>query len=363
MKKVLQITGSLRLGGLETVTSNYLRYKQSDSIQYTYLVYGEETGFFEPFIVNYGGEVVHISSPNQNIFSFIKDLNSVFINYGPFDAVHTHPSFNSAICLMIAAIRKVPLRISHSHTNRLSEPVSNIKQVYNTFMRFILQKFSTNIIACSEVAGTYLFGKHFFKLYGEVILNGIDMSRYFFNPDKRRYIRNKFDLENDVVLGHIGTLNDVKNQQFLIHILSKLKTSSRSYKLLLVGDGPNLESIKEQIKNNNLENMVKLVGQQSNSEDYLMAMDIFLFPSKLEGLGLAAVEAQVADLPVIISDQVPEEVISTNDCFRLPLDEELWINKIENIEIRSDRKGIYIEKFDVNETTKKTEKLYLKPYR
>ncbi|MFW3480845.1 glycosyltransferase [Aerococcus urinaeequi] len=357
MKKVLQITGSLRLGGLETVATNFAKYKQDKNIQYFYLVYGEEIGEYEETILQYGGIIIHIPTTPTDIFNYYYEFKNVLDTYGPFDAIHCHTSFSSAISLLISKRYGIPKRITHSHTDRSSIKNSLIRKLYIKVMQKIINKSTTDAVACSLGAGKYLFGDKYFLHKGTVILNGINEKDYQFDVDVRKNIRKQLKLDDHILLGHVGTLNDVKNQSFLLEIIYKISRENEKFKLLLVGNGPDYKKLNKRIKELNIEDNVFLVGQKENANDYLMAIDFFLFPSKLEGLGLAAVEAQISGLPTIISQNVPEEVIATTNCFKLPLNVDLWCDLIlQNKGINRESK--FIEQFEMKRSIKKIEELY-----
>lgn len=358
MKKVLQVTASLKIGGLERVGYNYSKYQKNKKIQYVYLVYGGNIGEYEKNLIDNGVEVVHIDEPNSNYIHFVKQVYEVLIKYGPFDAVHSHPSFNSGLVMLAARFAKVPIRITHAHTDRSSIKLGRVNKLYNQCMQFLIQKFATTYIAVSENAGKYLFGEKFFKKFGQVILNGIDQNKFDYSARTRNIIREQLSLKDEILLGHTGTLNDVKNQEFMIDIMVNLSKQHSNYKLLLVGDGKNRNVLEEKARRLSLNEKVIIIGQTEKPEEYLMAMDIFLFPSKFEGLGLSAVEAQISGLPTLISDKVPQEVNTSNNCYQLPLIQDLWIQKIIDINKNDKRTGIYLEKFDIDHQIKETERLY-----
>ena len=55
-----------------------------------------------------------------------------------------------------------------------------------------------------------------------------------------------------------------------------------------------------------LQDSVIFLGDKKNIADYLCAMDVFIFPSKFEGLGIASIEAQASGIPVVMSDRIPK---------------------------------------------------------
>lgn len=356
MIKVLHVLGSLRVGGLETVATNYYRYINRTKYHFTYLVYENVQDGYEEEILKLGGEIIKL--PHKSNMNLVNNIKMVLREYGPFDIVHSHLYFTSGKVMKAAYDEKVLTRVAHSHTAR---PVSSIfKKIYYSNMKGYLKRYATDYIACSSAAGNHLFGKEFFENNGRIIKNSIDSERTNFNKDQRNIIRNQYNYKNKTVLGHVGTLNDVKNQSFLINILSKL---DQRFVLMLVGEGSNKENLINEAKALNVFDRVTFIGRADNVHAYLSAMDMFLFPSLYEGLGLALIEAQAANLPCIISDRIPREAIVNESVDQLQLDERKWIKAISNfanIKINRDYVNSNIQKagYDVKSMMKELEKVY-----
>ena len=93
--------------------------------------------------------------------------------------------------------------------------------------------------------------------------------------------------------------------------------------MLLVGEGEALAALKEQAGRLSISNAVIFFGNTSEVEKLLWAMDVFVFPSIFEGLGIAAVEAQAAGLPTLCSDRVPQEALASSLAQQISLDAPL----------------------------------------
>ena len=100
-----------------------------------------------------------------------------------------------------------------------------------------------------------------------------------------------------------------------------------------------------------LQDFVIFLGVKSNVNEYMQAMDVFLFPSLYEGLGIVAIEAQVSKLPVFISDAVPDEVMISDNIYRVNLtdNDDVWSDKVLNNTI--DRAMVQIDSIKCKEYT------------
>ena len=116
MKHILQVTGSLRVGGLEAVAMNCVRYSDKERYHFDFLVYGDTIETYEQEAINLGCNVYHISSPQKGYLNFYKNVKKIMESNGPYDVVHAHTFFNSGIIMRAAYKAKVPVRIAHSHS-------------------------------------------------------------------------------------------------------------------------------------------------------------------------------------------------------------------------------------------------------
>ncbi len=329
-RKILQVTGSLRMGGVEKVAINYYKYIDKDEFEFDYLVFGDEKGDLEYQVEYLGGRVLRIPHPRKGLIDFYKNIRNILRKEGPYDVVHSHPLFISGLVMKAAYEEKVATRIAHSHSARDNLKVSLKKKVYNVAMKFYLKKYSNIFLACSVSAGNYLFGAKFFGQNGQVINNGIDLEKFNFDISIRNKVRNQLRLDKSFVLGHIGRLSDVKNQTFVLDVFNRVKQNYSDSKLILVGDGPDKRKLIKYAKNLEIYNDVIFLGTREDANELLQAMDLLLFPSKYEGLGIAILEAQVAGLRCVISDIIPKEVDVTSLNSRLSLNDDLnkWADEV-----------------------------------
>lgn len=116
----------------------------------------------------------------------------------------------------------------------------------------------------------------------------------------------------------------------------------------------------------NCSSYVKLFGERHNINEIMQAFDIFLFTSLKEGLGIVAIEAQAAGLPVLASDNIPQETNITKNIKYLNLDEgvEKWsaaIRQTINDFQRTDVYDIIVESgYDIGQSAKELENFYIK---
>lgn len=106
--------------------------------------------------------------------------------------------------------------------------------------------------------------------------------------------------ENTLILLSVGELNKNKNHETVLQALSKLKDKNFIY--LICGRGVLKEYLERKIQELHIENKVKLLGYRNDVMEILKISDLFIFPSKREGLPVSVIEAMAAGLPVIASN-------------------------------------------------------------
>ena len=114
-------------------------------------------------------------------------------------------------------------------------------------------------------------------------------------------------LSKDVtVVGHVGRFNRQKNHEFLLEVFHKyVQEFNPTAHLLLVGTGELQKAIQKKVQQFRLTDQVHLLGGRPDVNRLLQAMDLFLFPSFMEGLSVSMVEAQCVSLPCVVSDRIP----------------------------------------------------------
>lgn len=356
MKKIAIIVKNLELHGISTVVMNCS--KRMDSAKFDITIFSGKninSEYLNECEKN-NIKIVELPLKNKNPIKYYVQLYKK-MEKNIYDVCHVHGnSSEMLIGLLIAKIKKIKVRIAHCHT------VKNKNRKVHKLLNLLCHKLYTEACACSESAGEWLF-KDFC-----VVSNGIDLEEYIFDNKKREKIRKKLDIkDNEIVLGNVGRFNEYKNQTFLIELMEELLKKNKNIKLLLVGDGPQYQEMKEFISSKKIRNNIILYGETHSVNEIYSAMDVFVFPSKCEGLGIVAIEAQASGLPGIISDNVPSEIIINDNFTQLPLEISDWMNCIKNFEINNEkRKNINYEKmkkFSIKESVNLLEQIYTKERR
>jgi len=180
----------------------------------------------------------------------------------------------------------------------------------------------TNIVAVSEDIRTLLINMVGINSHlVSVIPNGVDIDRFSFNAEKRRIMRDQLGvLDNQLLLGTVGSYYPVKGHGFLIEAMQQLLGIHHNIKLVMAGQGPLVEELQKKIILNGLESDAQLIGYIEDTTGLLSALDIFVMPSLSEGQPLALLEA-AANGRCIVSTNVggiPEIVQNGENAILVP---------------------------------------------
>lgn len=357
MNRVLHIVPNMNVGGLETFIMNVYRNIDRDEIQFDFLEHYMESSYYDDEIIKLGGKIYHFSLRNDNnIFKYIINLNKFFREHKEYKVIHCHMESVGAMVFLIAKFHGVKVRIGHAHTDSVPKGIKGkVKKITSWFFKYT----TTVNLACSKEAGNYLFKNKKFK----VIPNGIDFELFKFNEDKRKLLRDKYNFsDNNFVIGHVGRMDDAKNQLFLLDVFYEYHKYNSLAKLVLVGDGELRSKIVDKINDLKLNGDVLLLGVRSDVNELLSMFDLFAFPSKFEGLGIVLIEAQLNGLRTIASDVIPRNTNISNYISYLPLDVMGFVNEFKKYNYR-DNKIIYKknkDSFDIRLVVDKIKKIYNK---
>ena len=361
--KVAQVMGKWLGGGVEAVVMNYYRHIDKNKIQFDFIFDNDSKNIPYEEIKKLGGEVILIS-PYQNAYKYHKQLKKV-LKDGKYKIVHSHINTLSVFSLFAAKCAGVPVRIAHSHstTNKKEKKRNLMKQTLRPFSRL----FATDYMCCSEFAGRWLFGnKEYDKGNVYLLNNAIDLDRFIYNEEVRKQKRKELGISDDtLVIGHIGRFVSQKNHMFLIDIFNELHKKESNSMLLLAGQGPLQDEIKEKVCNLQLDNNVKFLGQINNPNELYQVFDTFILPSLYEGLPVVGVEAQSAGLLCVLSDNMTKEtkLLSSTKFMSLSLGGDAWseviLQSLQEYKREDKQYEIYNNGFNIKKEVKKLEKKYV----
>ena len=353
--RVAQIMGKLWAGGVEMVVFNYYRAIDKSKIQFDFYYDADSTVEPSQDLIDMGARFYKLP-PYQKLPQYIRELEK-HLRENHYLIVHSHLNTISVFPLFAAWMCRVPVRIAHNHSVPSGKELK--RDILKYFLRIFARVYSTDYFACSEKAGRWIFGESNYDAGRVVIVrNATDFKR--FKPDKIKTekLKRELGLTDKLVIGHIGRFTYAKNHEFLLDVFKKLSEIREDAVLLLVGDGELNQTIHNLVKRKGLESRVVFTGQVSTPEQYYKLASVIVVPSIFEGLSLTTIESQIAGVPAVVSEAIPEEAVISDGVVRLNLKSPNWINSIlsmENKTVVLNEKSI---NYDIYYAVKKLENWY-----
>ena len=362
--RILQVLGSMNHGGAQSFIMNLYRNIDRSKIQFDFVVHTLDEGIYDNEINILGGKIFPCPKyTGKNHFEYVSWWKTFFREHPEYYVIHGHVRSTAFIFLNIAKHYGL-VTISHSHSTSSGK---GLKAIVKNIMQYPIRYTADYLFACSKVAGDWLFGnKACASDKFHIVNNSIDAERFTFDEKIRCEKRKEFNLQDKFVIGHVGRFTPEKNHSGLIKIFKEVHDIKNNSVLLLVGDGELRQTIEVEIENLGLKDSVIFAGVRSDIDELMQAMDIFVFPSLWEGLGIVVIEAEASGLRSIVANTIPKETFITDLVEALPLKEspEVWAKKIlshnHNYERKNTFEDITMNGYNIRDNAKWIENFYLK---
>lgn len=362
MIRILHSVSNMDRAGVETMLMNYYRHIDRNKVQFDFLCNKTKPGAYDEEIIDMGGRIFHTPGLNPfKYFRYLKYMKDFLKDHSEYKIVHAHNGAFIVYPLFAAKKNKVPVRISHVHSASFT---FDLKWPLKVFCKPWIPFCCTKKWACGKDAGLFYYGKRALDNNEVLVIkNAIEIDRFLFNNDLRNRIRDKYDLRNKFVVGHVGRFDKQKNHTFLIDVFDEIYNQNKNARLLLLGDGSLIEVIKDKVSELGLQDAVVFVGNVDNVNEFYQAMDCFVLPSIWEGLPVVGIEAQAADLPCVFSDDVTDETMILSTTKFLSRNESIrkWADTILDSKVskRTDRSNeLRKAGYDIKEEAKKLMSIY-----
>ena len=354
------------LGGIETFLMNLYRCIDRNQIQFDFLCHNRIKSAYSDEILSLGGRMYCIPGITHGGFlNYEHNLYKFFCDHKEYKVVHSHMNDLNGVILKQAYKAGIKKRFSHIHTVYRNKDL--LFKLRVSFFKLYLNRYTTHAFACSKLAGDRLYsGKH--KKTFVVIPNAIDTELFQFSLDKRETIRKTLGIDNNPLIGHVGRFAPVKNHSFMLACFKEFIRSFPDAKLVFIGKGDLENESKVKAEALGIKKSVLFLGNRTDVNDILSALDVFLFPSISEGLPVSVVEAQASGLQILASDSISSDSRITDLYYSLSLSEPLekWSEKIKELYLNSHNydRAEYSQKvlekgFDIKQTAIFLTKLYM----
>lgn len=360
MNRILIFGMTENPGGVESFLINYYRNINRTKIQFDFLCNSRDAVAYEEELIRLGGRTFHITARSKDRKTYKKELADVFqIHASEWSAIWVNVcSLANIDYLKMAKKYGIKKRIIHSHNSQNMD--SKLRVLLHMWNKRSIDKYATDFWACSEDAAHWFYNDELMKK-AVVIHNAIDVERMKFNEEKRKTIRSQYGLDDKFVIGNVGRLHFQKNQEFAIDVFNDYHKANLDSVLVLVGQGEDEEKLKAKVVKYEIADSVIFTGVQKDIQGWLSSFDLFLFPSRFEGLSVVALEAQANGIPILASSKaIPEEARINSNVTICELDAEPieWVRMIDELKtVGRQTNNFQIEHkgFDIKREVKRVE--------
>lgn len=291
--RVLYLVPDLVVGGVTSVVLSNIKELQKKNceillVSLSNVNISDQTDF----------SIKALNIPKKDIIKFItslKKFHTIVQQFKP-DIIHSH-TYNANIYIRMYSIiyDNSIIKICNEH---------GTLQENNKSFRHMLYKctghFHDHFVNVSDYSlKSYINLGLFDSKRSTVLYNGIDTDKYQFANSNNVTL----DKDDILVFGYIGRLSEEKDPLNLLKAVTYLRSiTDDKFKVIIVGDGPEVEVMQKYIVNNNIEHLVSLVGMQKDIVPYLKGIDTLVLPSKTEGLPTVVLEAMSMKRLVVATD-------------------------------------------------------------
>ena len=284
--KVLQVIPAFQVAGAEVMCENlcYALSRQGCDVIAVSL-YTEHTLITER-LKQAGIRIIFLGKKEGFDFSVYRKLYHIVKKEKP-DVVHSH-IYAAHYALPVGVVCNVPARIHTVHSVAQQEQ-NAVGRLINKWM---FQHFKVIPVALSnEIRKTVMTVYNITEQCIPVVPNGVDLSKC---EVKKSYARGK-----TFRIIHVGRFADVKNHDLILKSFAQFVQGHPDAQLQLIGDGELEESMKSFARDLHIDQAVNFMGRQKNVFSWLHDADLFILPSKYEGMPMSIIEAMGTGLPII----------------------------------------------------------------
>lgn len=347
--KILQVIDTLGVGGAETWLMELLRlWADNREASLDFLVTSGNRGVFDDEAERLGAKIHYLRFGRRTLCPFVSGFREL-LREGRYNAIHDHQDFASGWHYLAGCGRLPEHRITHVHNPsyqiRNNYGVSASRRIVSRLGRCLVGSHATHVLGTSrQVLEEYgFFDPDFEAVPTQALHCGFDPSRFAGAPvAAAASLREEFGWERESKLvlfaGRIDQSPDPghpqthKNSGFAVEVY--IEAASRDHRLcmILAGKGsPATAILERRVAEAGLSDRIRFLGIREDIARLMLGSDLLLFPSRGEGLGMVAVEAQASGLPVLMSTAVPmESVVLPELVTRLDLAEGVaaWVESL-----------------------------------
>ncbi len=294
---IAYLVPSLSYGGSEKLLHSFLKYLDRDKFLPEVHCFYDNGELVEEIRKN-KIEVYNWHAPKRDPFTFFRMV--VFLRRRGYDIAHTHLFDRQG--RVAAFLSGIPVIITTYHLVTDWDRTGGFSNWFKVWLDTLTSRLNDQIIAVSEAVREQAIVKgNISPKKITTILNGVDLEEYStsFESD---HIRKELGLEGKRIIVAVGRLVPQKGHVYLIRAAKLLIEDFPNLVFLIIGDGPLLDTLESEIRENELEGVVRLLGSRSDIPEILSCSEIYVMPSLYEGLSISLLETMASEKPIVTTN-------------------------------------------------------------
>lgn len=371
--RILHIAGAMNRGGAETLIMELYRHIDRSKVQFDFLVYNysNEPGAYDEEIRSLGGRIYEAQRRfYRGPIAYCRELKNFFQRHPEYKIVHAHQYATSGYMLAMAKKSENVVTIAHSH---IAFPMTDfLRRCADSVGKILIKQYADFIFGCSDDAIVALTGRNADGKKRFVMRNAIDAGKFYFSEFQREIWRKKLGASDKTfVVGNVARFTNQKNHENIVKTFAEIVKKREDSLLILVGTGGKQEEIKKLTEKLKIEYKVLFLGSRDDVHDVINAFDVFLMPSRYEGLGIVLIEAQANGLHCVMTEKmIPEEAdVKSGLVTRIALEEaaEVWaeacLNAGERLCAEKAQEAVKAAGYDIFKVAEWLQNFYIKNWR
>lgn len=363
-KVILYLIDSLNEGGAQSLILEYAHNMKDRYEIIVVTIYNNGTDIIDRLREEVSVDTIYIK---RNLFTrtFNKVFGRWYIPYKLKKIIQNRkPNVIHAHLMVLQYLKKVSeelkgIRLFYTSHSQPERNFKGSRRGEGEAARYLIKHNDLTIVALHEDMKNEI--NAMFEIDSTILIkNGVNIKGIrdtSINSDHKR--RNLYIPVDSYIVGHIGRFIKIKNHKFIIEIFLEILKKKPNAFLLLVGTGELLDNIKEEVVKKGIGGRTLILSNRRDIAELLYIMDVFIFPSYLEGLSIALLEAQAAGLRIIVSDKVNYANFLSQRIVPMSLDKsaEEWAGVALDENILNSTYG-NLEDYDIDNVIKDMEHIY-----
>jgi glycosyltransferase involved in cell wall biosynthesis len=324
--RILYVINDLALGGAQRVAFHQATFLDPDRFEARIASFEfDASGAMVPSFERRGIPVHRLRRASDPAWSGLSRLDRLIREFEP-DLVHTHLAAAGVLGRFVARRRRVPSVVTTLHN--LSDWEEKRFSPLRWLDRRTLDMADVVVTVSDAIRRAVERVRPALSERTVTLHNGVPLEGLLGARAEREVARAELGYApSDFVVGSVARFDPRKGLDILIEAAALAQSQCPQLRVLLIGDGPERESLEQKARALGVEHLMRIVRHRIDVRGVLAAMDLFAAPSRTEGLGMAIIEALAAGIPVIGSavGGIPE-VVEDGACGRLlpPAAPRVW---------------------------------------